>query len=45
MVDRTYTTIAVSLETKVKLDSLKIHPRQSYSEVVRMLLDRLDEGQ
>ena len=33
------TTIAISKETKEKLDRLKIHPRQSYEEVILKLLE------
>lgn len=29
------TTIAISLETKKILDNKKIHPRQSYDEIIR----------
>jgi len=32
------TTIAVTPETKKKLDVLKVHPRQSYNEVLENVL-------
>jgi predicted transcriptional regulator len=32
------TTIRVSEETKKKLDEIKIHPRQTYDEVIRKLI-------
>lgn len=42
MVRKEYTTISISLDVKHKLDSLKVHPRQSYDEVLGMILDRLN---
>ena len=35
-----YTTIQVSVEVKTKLDAMKVHPRQSYNEVIEALIDR-----
>ena len=32
------TTIKVSKETMDKLNDMKIHPRQSYEEIVKMLI-------
>jgi len=32
------TTIKVSEETMKKLNDMKIHPRQSYEEIVKMLI-------
>jgi len=32
------TTIHVSKETKAKLEKLKIHPRESYEDVIKRLL-------
>jgi len=34
------TTIAISLEIKKRLDKLKIHERQSYNEVLSILLKK-----
>ena len=33
-----YTTIQISIETKALLDELKVHPRQSYNEVIKELI-------
>ena len=33
------TTIKLSLETKAKLDKAKIHPRETYEDVILRLLD------
>ena len=33
-------TIRIKLKTKAALDKLKIHPRQSYDEVIRILLGK-----
>lgn len=33
------TTIKISEETKKKLDKLKVHPRQSYEEVIKKLVE------
>lgn len=32
------TTIAISRETKLKLDKLKVHPREPYEDVIKRLL-------
>jgi predicted CopG family antitoxin len=32
-------TIHLSSETKQELDKLKVHPRQSYEEVIRKLIE------
>ena len=34
------TTIRISIETKDKLEKLKIHPNQSYSEVILKLINQ-----
>jgi hypothetical protein len=34
-----YTHIRVNMATKVLLDKLKVHPRQSYDEVINELVD------
>jgi DNA-binding CsgD family transcriptional regulator len=39
-----YTTIMVRRETKKKLDALKIHPRQSYDEVIRKLIEKCEKS-
>jgi predicted CopG family antitoxin len=36
-------TIRVSRETKKKLDSIKVHPRQSYDEVIRKLIELYEQ--
>ena len=42
---RKLTNIAVRPETKERLRRLKVHPRQSFEEVILMLLERMkDEG-
>ncbi|MBS7610692.1 hypothetical protein KEJ27_00540 [Candidatus Bathyarchaeota archaeon] len=33
-------SIKVKEETKKKLDELKVHPRQSYDEVINRLIER-----
>jgi hypothetical protein len=33
-------SIKVSEETKKMLDELKVHPRQSYNEVIRRLIEK-----
>jgi len=33
-----YTTIKLSKELQKKLNNMKIHPRQSYEEVIKMLI-------
>jgi len=38
------TTIQVTKQLKGKLDKLKQHPRESYSEVIGMLLDMVPKG-
>ncbi len=40
------TTIKVSVATRVSLDLMKIHPRQSYDEVIRnkILEDKANEN-
>ena len=37
------TTIKISKETKKELDKLKIHPRQSYEEVIKKLVEVKNE--
>lgn len=34
------TTIAITNETKEKLDKLKVHPNQSYDEVITNILEK-----
>jgi len=36
------TTIAVSEETKKKLDELKVHPREPYEDVINRLIDKCE---
>ena len=39
MVDRTkVTTIKVDRETKHRLDKLKVHPKESYDEIIQKIL-------
>ncbi|MEM4004669.1 MAG: BfmA/BtgA family mobilization protein [Desulfurococcaceae archaeon] len=33
------TTIKVSVETKKRLDKLKVHPREPYEDVIKRLLE------
>ena len=35
------TTIAIKLVTKQKLDGLKVHPNQSYDEVINVVVDKV----
>ena len=39
------TTVKVSKETLLHLNKLKIHPRQSYEEVIVELLKRSNSGE
>jgi len=39
-----YSTIKISTKTKEELDKLKIHPRQSYEEIIECLLKKLKGG-
>jgi len=34
------TTIAVSKETKARLDELKVHPREPYEDIIKRLLEK-----
>lgn len=43
MVNKKWDYIRIWKKTKVKLKRLKIHPNQSYSEVIEKLLDCLKE--
>jgi predicted CopG family antitoxin len=33
-------TIAISKETKKKLDKLKIHPRETYEQLIQRLIEK-----
>ena len=35
------TTIQISEETKASLDSLKVHPREPYEDVIKRLLQKV----
>ena len=35
-----YTTIKISKEQRKKLDKLKVHPRQSYEEILELLIKK-----
>jgi len=37
------TTIQVDLETKKRIDGYKKHPRATYDETLRWILDKLEE--
>ena len=37
------TTIKISKETKEELDKFKVHPRQSYDEVLQLLIKSYTE--
>lgn len=34
------TTIEVEVETRDKLEDIKLHPRQSFNEVIKLLLSK-----
>jgi len=36
-------TIAVSNETKQKLDKLKVHPREPYEDVIKRLIEKCEK--
>ena len=38
-----WTTLAIEKSVLKKLDSLKVHPNQSYSEVIKKILGILDK--
>jgi len=38
------TTIQISQNLKKLLDSLKIHPRETYEDVIRRLIEKKKEG-
>jgi len=38
------TTIQISKQTKALLDELKIHPRETYDEVIRRLIESRKGG-
>ncbi|MGB9741476.1 MAG: DUF7557 family protein [Candidatus Bathyarchaeia archaeon] len=38
--NKEYTTIRVSRELKKRLDSLKVHPREPYQDVIKRLLEK-----
>ncbi len=38
--ETTITTIALSQETKDELEGMKVHPRESYEDVIKRLLKR-----
>lgn len=38
--EENFTSIRISVETKEKLDTLKVHPNQSYEEVIIKLLNK-----
>lgn len=40
--DNRITTIKVNVKTKARLDSLKIHPKESYEEIMRKILGILN---
>ncbi len=43
MVTKSWTTIKVDVDVKKRMDKLKIHPRQSYNEVIEILLDHYEK--
>jgi hypothetical protein len=43
MAEKEFTFIRITVESKRKLDSLKVHPKQPYSEVVEQLLKKLEK--
>ena len=40
----TKTTIAISKETKEKLDRLKVHRREPYEDVIKRLIKKWEES-
>ncbi|MEM3832411.1 MAG: antitoxin VapB family protein [Thermoprotei archaeon] len=38
-------TIAVSKEVKEKLDRLKVHPRETYEDVIKRLIERWEKSE
>jgi len=38
------TTIAISEETKEKLDRLKVHPREPYEDVIKKLIEKCERS-
>jgi predicted CopG family antitoxin len=36
-------TIAISLETKEKLDQKKVHPRETYDDVIKRLIEYMNQ--
>jgi len=38
------TTIAISKETKEKLDRLKVHRREPYEDVIKRLIEKWEES-
>jgi hypothetical protein len=43
MAEKEFAFIRITMESKRKLDSLKVHPKQPYSEVVEQILKRLEK--
>ena len=39
--DKELTTIAISVELKNRIDKEKIHPNQSYDEILKEIIDKL----
>jgi len=40
MTDTDMTTIQLSEETKDELDKLKVHPRETYEDVIKRLIEK-----
>jgi predicted DNA-binding protein len=45
MSDKKYAFIRITAESKKKLDSLKVHPNQPYSEVIEEILKKMEKKQ
>jgi len=41
MEDTIDTTIRISSEIKKRLDDLKVHPRQSYNEIIEQIIEQI----
>ncbi len=41
MKDEKWTTLSVKESTKERIEKEKVHPNQSYDEILNMLLDKL----
>ena len=40
----TDTSIAISTETKKRLEAIKVHPRETYEDIILRLLNKMESG-